>query len=143
MEATLGVTGQQRLVIRMIGSFGGITAGGLARLLHLHPSTITGLLKRLEARGMIARRSHSGGDRRLVAFFLSARGRRLDSRRAGTIESTMTSVLASLAPRRIAAAREVLAALADRFLAGSDTPGGRASRRPPAARRRSARGTAR
>jgi MarR family transcriptional regulator, organic hydroperoxide resistance regulator len=140
MEATLGVTGQQRFVIRMIGSFPGITAGGLARLLHLHPSTVTGLLKRLERRGMIARRSHAGGDRRLVAFDLSPRGRRLDSRRSGTIESTMTSVLASLPPRRIAAAREVLAALADRFLVWGDGPGNQASPRPPTAQRLFARG---
>ena len=135
MEATLGVTGQQRLVVRMIGSFPGVTAGVLARLLHLHPSTVTGLLKRLERRGMIVRRGHAGGDRRVVAFFLSPRGGRLDSRRSGTIESTMSSVLASLPPRRVAAARDVLAALADRFSAGSDRGDDRASRRPLAARR--------
>jgi len=134
METTLGVTGQQRLVIRMIGSFPGITGGALARLLHLHPSTMTGLLKRLERRGMIERRSHTGGDRRLVAFFLSLRGVRLDSRRRGTIESMMTSVLASLPPQRVAAARDVLAALAERFLAWSDRPDEQASRRPLAAR---------
>ncbi len=136
MEATLGVTGQQRLVLRMIGSFPGITAGGLARLLHVDPSTMTGLLKRLERRGMVSRRADAGGDRRVATFFLSPRGGRLDSRRSGTIESTMASVLASLAPRRVAVAREVLAAVADRFLAWSDRPDDPGSHRPPAARRR-------
>jgi MarR family transcriptional regulator, organic hydroperoxide resistance regulator len=133
MEATLGVTGQQRLVVRMIGSFPGVTAGGLARLLHLHPSTVTGLLKRLERRGMIVRRGHAGGDRRVLAFFLSPRGERLDSRRSGTIESTMTRVLGSLPPRRVAAARDVLAALAGRFVTRSDRRDEQGSRRPSAA----------
>ena len=139
MEATLGVTGQQRLVVRMIGSFPGVTAGGLARLLHLDPSTVTGLLKRLEQRGMIVRRGHAGGDRRVMAFVLSSRGKHLDSRRSGTIESTMTSVLASLPPRRVAAARDVIAALADRFLAWGDRRDEHAARRPLAARRSVAR----
>jgi len=130
-------------VVRMIGSFPGVTAGELARLLHLHPSTMTGLLQRLERRRMIRRRSHAGGDRRVVAFALSRQGGRLDSRRSGTIESTMASVLASLSPGQVAAARAVLAALADRLLAWSDRPDELEPPRPASSQRRRARGTTR
>ena len=51
MAATLGVTGPQRLVIRIVGRFPGISAGRLASILHLHPSTLTGILRRLERGG--------------------------------------------------------------------------------------------
>jgi len=138
MEEALGVTGQQRLVVRMIGRFPGITAGGLAGLLHLHPSTVTGLLKRLERRRMIARRVDVR-DRRLAAFRLSPQGRRLDARRSGTVESLMSNVLASLPAARVEAARGVVRALADRFIQWSVRSEGETSRRPRPARRSVAR----
>jgi DNA-binding MarR family transcriptional regulator len=56
MDVRLGVTGPQRLVVRIVGRFPGIPAGRLAQILHVHPSTLTGVLKRLERRGFIERR---------------------------------------------------------------------------------------
>src|SRR2546430_1703441 len=53
MEGTLGVTGPQRVVIRMVGQFPSISAGDVAALLHIHPSTLTGVLKRLVARRIL------------------------------------------------------------------------------------------
>src|SRR5260370_41656340 len=47
MEASLGVTGPQRLVLRIVGRFPGLSAGDLAHILPLPPSTITGILQRL------------------------------------------------------------------------------------------------
>ena len=49
MEQRSGVTGPQRLVLRVVGLFPGISAGALARLLHVHPSTLTGVLHRLRS----------------------------------------------------------------------------------------------
>jgi MarR family transcriptional regulator, organic hydroperoxide resistance regulator len=63
MEATLGVTSPQRLVIRIVGRFPGIPAGYLARLLHIHPSTLTGVLGRIERQGLLRRRSDPQPDR--------------------------------------------------------------------------------
>src|SRR6185436_8768825 len=57
MEATHGVTGPQRLVVRIVGRFPGIAAGRIAEILHVHPSTLTGILKRLEQRQILTRRS--------------------------------------------------------------------------------------
>ena len=51
MAATIGITGPQRLVIRIIGRFPSIHAMQLADILHLHPSSLTAVLKRLERRG--------------------------------------------------------------------------------------------
>jgi DNA-binding MarR family transcriptional regulator len=84
MEVRLGITGPQRLVIRMIGCFPGISAGALANLLHVHPSTLTGVLRRLSDRGAI-RRSTDPYDSRRALFWLTARGRRVDRLRSGTV----------------------------------------------------------
>ena len=66
MQAELGITGPQRLVIRIVGRFPGIPAGQLAGILHLHPSTLTGILARLEHRGLITRRSDPRDRRRTL-----------------------------------------------------------------------------
>src|SRR5512146_1996532 len=44
MEAQLGITGPQRLVVRIVGRCPGVSARELAHTLHLHPSTLTGVL---------------------------------------------------------------------------------------------------
>jgi DNA-binding MarR family transcriptional regulator len=49
MEANFGMTGPQRLVVRIVGRFPGTPAGRVSQILHVHPSTLTGILKRLEA----------------------------------------------------------------------------------------------
>ena len=40
MAAALGVTGPQRMVVRLVGRFPDIAAGSLAELLMIHPSTL-------------------------------------------------------------------------------------------------------
>src|SRR5262245_8063965 len=55
MEAELGVTGMQRVVIRLVGRYPEVTAGRVAELVHVHPSTLTGVLKRLVDRGFVQR----------------------------------------------------------------------------------------
>src|ERR1041384_3036504 len=55
MEGELGITGPQRLVLRVVGRFPNLSASELAHIVRLHPSTITGILKRLVARGLLER----------------------------------------------------------------------------------------
>lgn len=114
MAAALGVTGPQRLVIRVVGRFPGLSAGQLARALHLHPSTLTGILRRLEERRLLAR-GRDPRDRRRAVLGLSAAGRRLDVAASGTLESVITEALAGRPERETAAARRVLRALAERL----------------------------
>jgi DNA-binding MarR family transcriptional regulator len=97
METTLGVTGPQRFVIRMIGRFPGISAGEVSELLHVHPSTLTGVLKRLEQRGLVVRRSDPGDARRAL-LDLTAKGRRVDANRSGTVEGAARKALEKLPP---------------------------------------------
>ena len=70
MARRLGVTGPQRLVIRLVGQHPAITAGELARVMHTHPSTLTGILGRLQRAGLILRRIDSD-DRRQARLALS------------------------------------------------------------------------
>src|SRR5512138_2780455 len=92
METRLGVTAPQRLVVRIVGRFPRISAGECAGILHVHPSTLTGVLKRLEARGMIVR-SADPKDGRRALLALTARGRELDALRTETVESAVRRVL--------------------------------------------------
>jgi DNA-binding MarR family transcriptional regulator len=110
LEATAGVTGPQRLVVRLVGRFPASAAGEISALLHLHPSTLTGILKRLERAGLVERRPDPADGRR-VQLFLTPRGRTIDAVRGGTVEAGVRRALSRLSPRVIASAREVLEAL--------------------------------
>ncbi|WP_437594086.1 MarR family winged helix-turn-helix transcriptional regulator [Sorangium sp. So ce1000] len=112
MEAKMGVTGPQRLVIRIVGRYPGISAGQLAEIMQLHPSTLTGVLKRLQERGIIERRVDPNDGRRAL-LGLTARGRELDSLRTGTVESAVRQALKSVPRRKLDAAQDVLAAVAE------------------------------
>ncbi len=117
MTATLGVTGLQRLVIRIVGRFPGVSAGQLAETLHLDPSTLTGVLRRLERARLLTRRSDPRDARRAV-LGLSAAGRRLDVVREGTVESVLQRLFQAFPPRSLRAARAVLTSLADHLAGG-------------------------
>ncbi len=111
MHAELGVTGPQRLVLRIVGHHGRIAAGQLAEVLHIHPSSLTGMLKRLEE-GDLLRRESDPFDRRRALLALTRRGQRLNDRREGTIEASVARVLAKVPKDRVSATKVVLKALA-------------------------------
>jgi len=130
MATAFGVTGPQRLVIRVLGRFPGLSAGQLAHVLHLHPSTLTGVLERLERKGLVTRR-RDPEDRRRAVLGLSVAGRRIDVDTTGTIESVVRAALAHRPRREIRAARVLLSALAAHLNDGTTPvagPNGRPSR---------------
>jgi DNA-binding MarR family transcriptional regulator len=105
MATTLGITGPQRLTLRVIGLFPGISAGELAGVMHIHPSTLTGILQRLVQRGLV-RRTSGRGDRRLAVLRLTSRGRAQNRNRRGTLEAAVTRALReSSSAERLAATR--------------------------------------
>jgi DNA-binding MarR family transcriptional regulator len=111
MSAELGVTGPQRLVLRVVGLFPGISAGTLASILHVHPSTLTGVLRRLVAQGMLRRFEHAG-DRRRAVLSLTAKGARVNGIRKGTVEAVVVASLDAVTARERQAAQRLLAHLA-------------------------------
>lgn len=92
MARTLGVTGPQRLVIRVLGRSPAMIASHIAGTLGMHPSTLTGILRRLEGHGMIERKVDAA-DRRRARFRLTARGQKIDRERKGTVEASVRRAL--------------------------------------------------
>jgi DNA-binding MarR family transcriptional regulator len=110
LESQHGITGPQRLVVRIVGRTPGISAGSLAQILRMHPSTLTGILRRLETRGVLTRKSDPSDARRAL-FALTARGRKVDMLKTGTVEAAVRRVLAKL-PSEATVAQKLLATLA-------------------------------
>ncbi|HUA71944.1 MAG TPA: MarR family transcriptional regulator [Solirubrobacteraceae bacterium] len=87
------------------------TMNGLARLLGLEKSSVTGLVDRAERRGLVAR-VPSDTDGRAVLVTLTADGRSLVSAVASRFEEEVTAMLQHLPPRD----REALSRLVSRLL---------------------------
>lgn len=135
MHNDLGITGPQRLVLRVVGLLPGASAGTVAQILHLHPSTLTGVLQRLVAQGLLLRTEHPG-DRRRVDLRLSKRGASVNDIRHGTIEASVTRTLRPLRPRDRNVTMDVLTALASELNQQRQAAARPPSRRRPGGRQR-------
>jgi len=114
MKSELGVTGPQRLVLRVVGQFPGLSAGDLAHIVRLHPSTITGILQRLVARGFLERR-RDPADTRRARLRLKKRATAYTRRSRGTVEQAVSDALERVGIANVRAARKVLSEIADRL----------------------------
>lgn len=119
MIARLGLTAPQRLAVRFIGRQPGLTPGQLAELLHLDPGTVSGIVNRLEDSGLVSR-VRSQGDTRRMHLTLTAKGRTLNRRRAGTVEAAVRRTLDAVSSADLAAASRVLRQLAVNLAAESE-----------------------
>ena len=117
MAGELGVTGPQRLVLRVVDLFPGISAGHVAAILHVHPSTLTGVLRRLVDLRLL-RRAGDPRDRRRAILHLTARGARVSAVRRGTVEAAVAGTLRTVSASDRGATKRVLRQLA-RDLDGS------------------------
>src|SRR5574339_470186 len=88
MARRLGVTGPQRFVLRIVGLMPGLSAGDLAAMLHVHPSTLTGILQRLVSQQMLVR-APDAKDRRRAVLHLTAKGARINAAASGTVEAAV------------------------------------------------------
>jgi DNA-binding MarR family transcriptional regulator len=111
MEKQLGITAQQRLFIRCIGKYPGMTATQLAGVLHLDRGTVSVSLRRLMAKGLVSGKRDKDDNRR-VALTLTPKGRALDKPDARTIEHAVKKLLGSVGAQRVENAKDVLEALA-------------------------------
>ena len=69
-----GLTGPQLWAIRVIHEHGPINISDIARRMYLHPTTVLGIVDRLEARGFVSR-NRSKDDRRVVWLELTQGGK--------------------------------------------------------------------
>jgi len=114
MEGELGITGPQRLVLRVVGQFPGLSASELAHIVRLHPSTITGILQRLVARGFLERRADPSDTRR-ARLRLKPRATAYTRSSRGTVEKVVTDALERVGASNVRVARRVLAEVARRL----------------------------
>jgi DNA-binding MarR family transcriptional regulator len=112
MSQTIGVTGPQRLVIRLVGQKPGQTASQIASMLGKHPSTLTGVLARLEARALILREIDPE-DRRRARFKLTPGGKKINGMNKGTVEAATRRALNRVSPNTIDTTLDLVAKLVE------------------------------
>ena len=116
MENSMGISGPQLFALRIIGMRPAITAGELAAALHLHPSTVTGIVQRLEARKLVKRVS-SSNDRRVVRLHLTPAGSKINRPAPkGSIERAARTTLARVAGPQLKATTAVMGQFADELM---------------------------
>lgn len=101
MSKQYGLAGsQQSAVLRTLVMSGPISSADLSRKLYVTPTNITGIIDRLEKKGLIERiRQH--GDRRIVLITLTESGMNLGKKLPDPIETKLTSGLADLESERV------------------------------------------
>ena len=112
METSHGLTIAQRMTLLLIGRHPNVSAAELAALMFVHAGTMSGILKRLENGGFIARTSDQRDGRRHV-LTLTAAGVAANRQRRGTFGHAVRALLRATTPGDIAATERVLSALAD------------------------------
>ena len=130
MERRIGITAQQRMVIRCLGKRPGISPSQLAGLLHLDRSTVSTALNRMERDGLLARHS-AETDGRGVTLWLSPKGKRLNQPSEETIESAVGRTLELTGERDVSAAERTMNCLCQELetmltsarAAAGDSPG--------------------
>jgi len=110
MEASVGITAQQRFVIRCVGKYPGMTAGHLADLLQADPGTVSTALRRLEDRGLVVRRKDPRDGRR-ITLGLTPKGHELGRPAAGTVEAAVERLLCEAPRGDVEVARRLLGRL--------------------------------
>jgi len=110
MESALGLTAQQRFVIRILGELPGISPGQLAELLHVDRGSVTAIIKRLEARDQVVRRADAKDGRR-VSLTLTTKGRHLNVPAPVSVERAVELALDRSTAADVAAVRRVLGRL--------------------------------
>jgi len=116
MVSRIGLTAPQRLAVRFIGRNPDLTLGALAGLLHLHPGTVTGIVRRLEDVGLVVR-TRSSEDTRRMHLRLTPRGQVVNRRQKGTVEAAVRRVTATMTPRELAGAARLMKRLAEELAA--------------------------
>ena len=90
-----GLTGPQLSVLKAAMQLASATPGALAREVHLSPATVTGILTRLEKRGLL-RRQPGDRDRRTIRVELTGEGLRVMEHAPSLLQDRFRLELAQL-----------------------------------------------
>jgi DNA-binding MarR family transcriptional regulator len=112
MHRDLGITGPQRLLLRVVGQSPGCGPGAAAQRLSLNPGTVTRLATGLEKRKLL-RREVDQVDRRKQRLVLTARGKLLNGQHRGTVEGAVREALAGASAEEVRLARQFIGRLTE------------------------------
>lgn len=112
VERATGISGAQLWALHEIAQADGLRVGELAARLRVHQTTVSNLLNRLEAAGLV-RKGRSPDDQRIVHIHLSAAGRRALRGAAAPARGLLPNVLDGMSPAQLRKVHAGLAVLVD------------------------------
>ena len=118
MSKQFGLTGPQSLVLRLLVKNGALSSADLSRQMYVTPSNITGIIDRLEKKGLVER-IRKEGDRRVALINLTDSGQQLGITIPDPIEKKFINQLADLEPEHL----QILAMAMNQILNLIDTKG--------------------
>ena len=118
MSKQYGLTGPQSLVLRLLIKKGALSSADLSRQMYVTPSNITGIIDRLEKKGLVER-IRKEGDRRVAMITLTPSGQKLGKTIPDPIEKKFVNQLADLEPEHL----QILAMAMNQILNLIDTKG--------------------
>jgi DNA-binding MarR family transcriptional regulator len=89
------ITSPQLLCLQTLADDGPLTVSAMAKLVHLSPSTVVGILDRLESRNLVVR-ERSTQDRRIVLVYITQAGRDLVKTVPSLLQNRLAAGLAEL-----------------------------------------------
>ena len=102
MDAKLGVTGPQRLLLRFVGLEPGITRARLASIISLDASDLQSALEQLVGKNLL---TEQGG---LSGYYLTAKGAGVNAVMTGTVEQAVSKALDDASPYERTSFRRML-----------------------------------
>ena len=97
---SFGITGPQLWALKMVSHHAGLALGDLSRKMYLHPSTVTGVIDRLESKGYVVR-DRDSADRRVVKVNLTRAGQDLVANAPNPIQGKMIYGLMKLSENEL------------------------------------------
>jgi DNA-binding MarR family transcriptional regulator len=95
MSKQYGLTAPQSLVLRLLIKKGAMSSADLSRQMYVTPSNITGIIDRLEIKGLVER-IRKQGDRRIALITLTQSGQELGKTIPDPIEKKILNQLANM-----------------------------------------------
>jgi len=101
------ITGPQLITLLTVENYEPVTATAIAGHIHLSPSTVIGILDRLETKGLI-RRARDPRDRRLVQVSLTELGKVLAKSAPSPLQNTLAEAMGKLPETELVTIAEAL-----------------------------------
>jgi DNA-binding MarR family transcriptional regulator len=100
VSGSFGITGPQLWALKIVSQHPDLALGELSRKMYLHPSTVTGVIDRLESKGYVVR-DRDLADRRVVKVKLTPAGQDLAAKAPNPIQGKMIYGLMKLSENEL------------------------------------------